>query len=373
MPTTTPDSRASRIRAAWRARACAASICVGAQTFALGAGLAMPMSLNAAYLSALSVLPASAIITLAAHAHFKRRTAVGKTAVSRAAHLLAALTLNACAVFAIAALENLAEQSLLPQAQSAFIVLCTLTLVALAAMGGGTGAARFAFALRLLLAAALPVLVLMTTSMNSLSGLFPLLGPGARRVLLAALGMTGGAAPALMLFNPPAEIDAILQPGEDVPLPGAAFFLWRMMLGAAIGCALLATLSLCSTYASIRGELAWGERMRVLCASHPQSGLAPAALVLCQTVALLLLAINTLCAAEQAFICAFPALGKRRLGLTLCVLLAAAALGAMVWFGFSAVPTAAGWLAAPGGLTVLLHIASSRKRIPAHTPHLKRM
>ena len=55
-----------RVRAAYRARACAAGIACGAQIFAVGTGLLLPFALNAAYWAAVPALLLSGVIGLAA-------------------------------------------------------------------------------------------------------------------------------------------------------------------------------------------------------------------------------------------------------------------------------------------------------------------
>ena len=54
----------ARIRAAYRVRAVSAAVCVGASVFALGAGVGIPLCLNAAYLAALAALPAAGLTAL---------------------------------------------------------------------------------------------------------------------------------------------------------------------------------------------------------------------------------------------------------------------------------------------------------------------
>ena len=55
-----------RVRAAYRARACAAGVACGAQIFAVGTGLLLPLALNAAYWAAVPALLLSGVIGLAA-------------------------------------------------------------------------------------------------------------------------------------------------------------------------------------------------------------------------------------------------------------------------------------------------------------------
>ena len=55
-----------RTRAAYRARACAAGVACGAQIFAVGTGLTVPLALNAAYGAAVPALLLGGAIGLAA-------------------------------------------------------------------------------------------------------------------------------------------------------------------------------------------------------------------------------------------------------------------------------------------------------------------
>ena len=55
-----------RVRAAYRARACAAGVACGAQIFAVGTGLLLPLALNAAYWAAVPALLLGGVIGLAA-------------------------------------------------------------------------------------------------------------------------------------------------------------------------------------------------------------------------------------------------------------------------------------------------------------------
>ena len=55
-----------RVRAAYCARACAAGVACGAQIFAVGTGLLLPLALNAAYWAAVPALLLGGVIGLAA-------------------------------------------------------------------------------------------------------------------------------------------------------------------------------------------------------------------------------------------------------------------------------------------------------------------
>ena len=92
----------------WRARACAAGMSVGAQVFLFGTGIAMPLALNSAWIAALAALPVSALVTAMCRKKTKK-----KRKPSRTACVLLAVTLLGNCVFAVAALVNFAEQTLL--------------------------------------------------------------------------------------------------------------------------------------------------------------------------------------------------------------------------------------------------------------------
>ena len=106
-----------RVRESWRIRACTAGLCVGAQTFLFGTGIAMPIALNSAWMAALAALPAAALVTAVCRRVLKQTYALeqpdraGKGA--RALHVLLALTLLANCVFALSALVSFAQQSLI--------------------------------------------------------------------------------------------------------------------------------------------------------------------------------------------------------------------------------------------------------------------
>ena len=185
-----------RVRAAYRARACAAGVACGAQIFAVGTGLLLPFALNAAYWAAVPALLLSGVIGLAAPRRLSKAPGSAFCAVL-------ALSLLVCGALLLAAGATLAQQTLLPNGHLLTCLMLTLGFGLLAARPGGTGVCRVAFALRLLLPVALVVFAGFSLSSASAAGLFPLLGAGVRPLLLAALlGLSAGS-PALMLFLPP--------------------------------------------------------------------------------------------------------------------------------------------------------------------------
>lgn len=342
------DVRRARVRASFRARACAAGLCVGVQTFALGAGVAMTLSLNAAWLGALSVLPAAAAVVALCRSRLV--AAPGATSPARASLLLLALTMAICAAFSLGALINLAEQTFLSQARTIFILLTALSFFLLGAIGGTTGAARAAFFLRYagVLAALVPLLR-SAVAHAGVGGLFPLLGAGGKMLALSLLVMLSAAAPALMLLLPPEHVKDFSP--QDVP--GTGFFLWRVLLGAALGIALLLALSLGSNYETIAASTTWGQRLRLSGANGAHGGLLFAALTLMQLALLLTQAINMLLCGAQALRIAFPkALAGWRAGALLALPIALSLVGFML-FGFDVLLAVAALCAVPAGLALI--------------------
>ena len=301
----------ARIRAAYRVRAVSAAVCVGASVFALGAGVGIPLCLNAAYLAALAALPAAGLTALLA-----RRVLVGAGRFARACHALIGLTLLALALFAFAATVSLVHQTLLPLARISFVAQVSFLFAGLCCATGAQGAPRMTFALR----GILPV---------GLAGLFPLLGTGARNLGLSALCMIAAAAPALLIALPPPELKDV--PQRERATPGAWFFVWRVMLGAALGVGLLMVLSLCSTYEGLAAQQTWGRRMLIFCQREPHEGLGETILTLLQALSLLLCAIHGLLGAAQAWQAVWPRLGRGALGG--CLLVCALLLTALVVAG----------------------------------------
>lgn len=339
MPNTVLEAR---VRAAYRAQACAAAISVGAMVFSMGAGIAVTICLNAAYISALSVLPAAALTAFACQRALRRqagrnerqRRAADGGGLSRALCALLALTLAACAIFCLAALVNLAEQSLLRQARMTWIAALSLLAAGLCALSGGTGISRLSFMLRWILPVGLLVLCAQGLTLESHAGLFPLLGRGASQLGLSALAMLGGAAPTLMLMLPPPALRDAGEEAQRCPVPGPGFLIGRVLAGAIAGIALLAVLAMCNSYESLRTLHGWGERMFVLCCNEPREGILQSLITLLQITALMTSAVSMICAAEQALVRAWPRLGSHRLGLALCLALCGAAFYALIRFGF---------------------------------------
>lgn len=338
-----------RIRAAWRARACAVSIAVGAQIFAVGAGVCMPLCLNAAWLS---VLPA-AILVLPAVWLARRSLARRKEKPSRMLCVLLFVTLLAGCAFLIAALTGLAEQSILPQSRLLYSSLTTLAIAVLCVMiSRSTGVCRLSFAMRILLPAGLLVFSALAIPFGQSSGPFPLLGTGLPLVGLASLGALCGVLPVIMLLLPPSELTD--EQAGAAHLPGTGFFLWRIGLGALCGVLLTLALSLCNTYETMTAQNVWGERMRIVSSGKPGEGLFATMLVIGQVFALMLSAVCMLGAAEQALVRAWSALQKYRLGLLLSAAILCAVMVVFVLFGFDWALRIIPFCAVPAWLVLLM-------------------
>lgn len=351
--TKTDDVTARRVRASLRARACAAAAATGAMVFAMGTGLLLPLALNAAWLAAMPGVALSML--LAARAPQALRThaqqAEEKRPAGRILAALLALTLLGGCVLLLAALASLAQQSLLPQAQTSFAMVCSLLGAGLCALSGGAGVCRLAFALRWALPLLLLALAAGPVSTQPVSGLFPLLGMGTGPLLLGALCGLSAAAPALMLMLPPPELTQ--EQLAACPPPKAGFFARRVACGALLGAAMLLALSLCAPYETLRGLSVWGARMRLICAGAPGGGLSRTALVLTQTAALLLGAGALLSAGAQALECALPALRKRHAALGAGFALCALALWGLACFGLRPLFAAAPFLTVPATIAAL--------------------
>ena len=332
-----------RVRAAFQARAALCAFACGAQTFLIGTGVCIPLSLNAAYLAVLPSLALAACCAVLARKRLARGFSIPPKKSAKALRLLLAGTLLACCCFQLTGLLLLALSSLLPQAQRLTAALLTLSAVGFCAVFQTTGAARLAYALRVLLP-----LLLLATACSALQkdapvGLFPVLGTGAGPLFLSALCALSAAVPCLLLFLPPPELDNF--PPEA--LPPACFFVRRVLLGMGMGAALLFFITLCNTYVTLRAEPLWGPRMLVISRSRPQEGMLPALLMLGQMTALLLGAAGLLAAAEEAFCAGWPRLKAGRKGLALGFALLLAALPAPLFLPASALLGAAVLLILP--------------------------
>lgn len=323
MPNTALDVR---VRAAFRARATAAAVALGAQIFATGTGLGVTLSLNAAYLGALPCLLLCVVIAAAARRYLAKSLGKDGAASSGAVRLgilraMLCLLLLSCSALLLSATAVFASQILLPQAKVFSVVALTFAAAVICALSGGTGIARLAFAMRFVLPLGLAVFMLHALPPDFLAGLFPWLGTGARPLALCALCLLGACAPVALLFLPPPEC------ADACALPGTWFFIWRVLLGGVCGVLMLLAVSLCNTYETLAGLRVWGERMHIVSSSQPREGITHMLLALAKLAALFIGGVSTLCAAEQAACCALPALHRGRVGLGLCLLV----LGVVLW------------------------------------------
>jgi len=318
-----------RVRESWRARACAAGLCVGAQVFLFGTGIAMPIALSSAWIAALSALPMTALVTALCCRRLRQMRGTSKPAC-----LLLALTLLLNAVFALSALMGFAEQTLLEQTPVLWSTAATVIAVFLCALSGGEGVSRLCYALRWALPVLVAVLVLASVPMEVPVGFFPILGPGALPLAIAALCMLGSASPVLMLLLPPP--DAKLQQAHDGRrlVPETGFFMRRVLLGACVGALFLLAACVCTTYESIGESVIWGARLRIAASDQPHEGIPQTLLVLLQMTAVFLLAVNMLCAAEQAISAAYQRARRMRVGLAAQILLLLLLLLLMIARGF---------------------------------------
>ena len=321
-----------RTRAAYRARACAAGVACGAQIFAVGTGLTVPLALNAAYGAAVPALMLGGAIGLAAPKRLSK-------APGRAFCVVLAVSLLVCSALLLAAGATLAQQTLLPNGRLLTSLMLTLSFALLCALSSGTGVCRVAFALRWLLPAALAVFAGLSLASSSMAGLFPLLGAGVRSLLSLS-----ACSPALMLFLPPQELET------PAPVPKGGFFALRVGLGGLLGALMLAALALCNPYEIIQGQHVWGARMLILASARPREGLVQTLLILAQLFSMLIGAVSTLCAAAQALETAFPKL--RFFSLWLCAALLLGALMATAFFGMDVLLAVSPFLLIPEGILI---------------------
>lgn len=304
-----------RIRAAYRARACAAGIACGAQIFSVGAGLLIPVCLNAAYLAALPALLPCAIIAFCARRRLASGRPAGRQPIGKVLLILLSLILLFCCASLLCAAVVFTQQTLLPQAHLTTCLMLTLCAAFLCALPTGTGVSRLAFALRFPLPCALLLFALLSLSPDSPTGFFPLLGSGGRPLMLGMLCGLSSCAPALILFLPPEELTKSCAPPAAVP--NAGFFVGRVLAGGLVGVLMLLALSLCEPYELLSEQSVWGMRMMILSSSRPREGIIQTLLVIAQLFALLIGAVSLLCTAAQSLTTAFPRL---RLSLPLCAL-----------------------------------------------------
>lgn len=316
-----PDSRAQRIRAMWKSRACAASLAVGSQTFCLAALCALPQSLSSVWLCALPALLLAPLLGLLCQRRLRKQMCPGPLL-----YALLSLSLLSGVVFLLCALVALCGQSLLPQSRGMTILVLTLAALFACALPGLLPCANAAFALRFLLPALLLGFCLCIVLPVRCAGLFPLLGRGLLPTLSGSLCVLGGAAPALSLFVLPTQDEGALE-----CLPPARFFAVRLFLGALVAVLLLFLLSMGNTFEQLLSRALFADRLRLTGRSVSASGFSALVLVLAQIAALLLSAAYELSCAVRLL---RPLMGKA-VFLTLPLLLAfcLAALSLLLRFG----------------------------------------
>jgi len=284
-----------RVRAAWRVQAASASVTFGASVYALGALAAMPLCLNSAWLAALAAVPAAAVA-----APLARRALLRRGKLPRAGAALLALTQLAVSVFLFFAVVSLARETLLPLARGSFIALVSAGFLLLCALCGAKGAARLTFAQRFIL----PVLLLLLAGKalwaGDATGLFPILGAGARWTGLAAAAMLPAVLAVFGVALPPPALVQLSDEAYAKSVPHAGFFVRRLCAGGLVAVLLLMAVSLCSTYEGIAGLRSWGERMIILSYGAPREGIMGTLLTLLQVTTLALCAVNALLAAVRA-------------------------------------------------------------------------
>lgn len=337
-----------RMLESWRARACTAGLCVGAQLFLFGTGVAMPVSLNGAWIAALISIPFSALLTAAC----RRKTIVYDSIASRIALILLALTLLANAVFAAAALVNFAEQTLLEQSRVLWSVSVTVIAICLCAASGGNGVSWLCFSIRWTLPVLIIVLILASMPMKVPSGLFPLLGKGKTELIVCALCMLPASSPALMLLLPSPE--TAQTDDEAIAVPKTGFFVRRVAVGAAAGVLILLFACVCTTYEAISESVEWGARLRIVASDQPHEGIPQTLLTLLQMTAVILLSAGMLTSAEQALSCLFRQKGRFRITLLTLSLLMLALLLLLIACGFNIALFAAPILLVPMLLVLLM-------------------
>lgn len=346
------------MRSSYRARACAAGLCVGAQVFLAGCAVGMPLSLGSAWLASLPAVLLSAWIT--GRCRSALASAKQNEPKSRLFYLPLCAALLLSGAFAAASMVCFAGQTLIEQTRGIWISALTAAAAALCALSGGTGAARLCFALRYALPAVLLGLSLSAMPMRIPAGLFPILGAGAPQLGMASLSMLFAAAPALMLALPPPEIARSGDDAQACAFPEKRFFVRRVLCGALIGAVLLLLSCGTAPYESTLESTQWGARLSITAGASAHEGVLQMLLTLFKLLAMLLLAANMLCAAEQALVLAFPALSQSRLGLAILLLAFFICLAALIILGERLLLSLTPAIAAPAMLAAW--IAGRRRR-----------
>ena len=331
---------------------------MGTQVFLAGCAVGMPLALGGAWLAS---LPAVLLAAWIAGRCTSALAFSGQNAPkSRLCYLLLCTALLLSGAVAAASMVCFAGQTLIEQTRGISTAALTAAAAALCALSGGTGVHRLCFALRYALPAALLGLSLSAMPMRIPAGLFPILGAGAPQLGMAAMGMLFAAAPALMLALPPPEITLAGDAAQACAIPEKRFFVRRMLVGALTGAVLLFLSCAAATYESIQESTQWGARLSIAAGTSAHEGVLQMLLTLSKLLAMLLLAANMLCAAEQALVLAFPALSQRRMGLALLLLALFICLAALIILGERLLLLLAPGIVVPAALAAVL--AGRRRR-----------
>lgn len=341
---------AARVRASFRARACTAGLCAGAQIFLAGCAVGMPLTLSSTWLASLSALPLAGWLVWRSRRTLLVPVQTGHR--TRAGYILLFISLLASAAFSLVSLTVFSAQTLVQEAQAWWIGAVALFSAALCALPGKPGAAWLGFALRWVLPALVLGLSVSAMPLRVPVGLFPLLGAGAFPLGIAALSMLFGAIPAIMLSLYPPELNACRP--EDVIIPDTRFFLSRVLAGAAAGILLLFLTSASTTYESIAESSEWGARLRMAAGNQPHEDIGQMLLILAKLMAMQLLCANMLLAAQQALALAFPRQYHRIPGWALCSALLGICLLGTIIFGDAPLLFGAPFISIPAVLAAAL-------------------
>ena len=287
--------KADRVRGAWRVHAAVTGVMFGAALYALAALAAIPLCLTSAYLAALP-----AILAAAAGACLARRALLCRESKPKLVLVLSALSQLAVSAFFFWAVVSLARETLLPLARGSFIAAVSAGFLLLCTLGGAKGAAQLTFAQRFFLPALLLALSVKALQTGDSTGLFPILGMGVRPTALAAVLLLPAVLAISGLAIPPKALWQMDDAAYRASVPGAGFFILRLLAGGAVAALLLMALSLGNTYEGLAGLRSWGERMIILSYGAPREGMAGTLLTIMQILTLALSAVNALLGAIRA-------------------------------------------------------------------------
>ena len=284
-----------RVRGAWRVHAAVTGVMFGAALYALAALAAIPLCLTSAWLAAFPVILAAAV-----GACLARRALFCRESKPKLVLVLSALSLLAVSGFLFWAVVSLARETLLPLARGSFIAAVSAGFLLLCTLGGAKGAAQLTFAQRFILPALLLALSAKALQKGDSMGLSPLLGLGAQQTALAAVLLLPAVLAISGLAIPPKALWQMDDAAYRASVPGAGFFILRLLAGGAVAALLLMALSLGNTYEGMASLRSWGERMIILSYGAPREGIAGTLLTIMQILTLALAAVNALLGAIRA-------------------------------------------------------------------------